>query len=419
MQHASSGPEKNCVRRALRATGNDDVLSTSWRAISRPVVDCASAQRCEVFLTEFLTRLGTTIEPCRAGLSILPPATMSPLSATFSAPSWQRWLTFLGVVAAPLLCVSKRCRASEASASVPTSPPASSDPPPPVASAPTASAAPASVEPSATANSRMLTGGAPTSVEPPFRIDPITDGAIIGIAAGFAGMHEAILSTGELKPQRPGDPKNLLAIDRGAVRQKFDDDAGAHSNVILYGAFAFAALDPFLSGMRSGKDAALADGLLYAESLSMTWAFTGLTKIAVRRPRPRAYKEQERLDAEFGAGSPDITETDSSLSFFSGHAAAVASVSATATYLAFVRSPRTARPWITLAAGAVLTAGVGIERVRAGEHFPTDVIAGTMAGIGVGLLVPHLHHNDATGRSIRLGAGAPNATTGLSLMGAF
>jgi hypothetical protein len=34
------------------------------------------------------------------------------------------------------------------------------------------------------------------------------------------------------------------------------------------------------------------------------------------------------------------------------------------------------------------------ERVRAGEHFPTDVIAGSIAGAGIGLVVPHLHRTE-------------------------
>ena len=83
--------------------------------------------------------------------------------------------------------------------------------------------------------------------------------------------------------------------------------------------------------------------------------------------------------------------TDLQLSFFSGHTSVTAAISATATYLAFVRAPHTTRPWITLAAGTLLTAFVSYERVRSGEHFPTDVIMGSMAGAGIGVLVPHFH----------------------------
>ncbi len=51
----------------------------------------------------------------------------------------------------------------------------------------------------------------------------------------------------------------------------------------------------------------------------------------------------------------------------------------------------TLRPWITLAVGMLTTTLVDVGRVRAGVHFPTDVLAGTTAGIGIGVLVPHLH----------------------------
>jgi undecaprenyl-diphosphatase len=78
--------------------------------------------------------------------------------------------------------------------------------------------------------------------------------------------------------------------------------------------------------------------------------------------------------------------------FFSGHASTTGAISATATYLAFMRSgPRHARPWITLGIGTLLTAFVSYERVRAGEHFPTDVIMGSLVGAGIGVLVPHFH----------------------------
>jgi undecaprenyl-diphosphatase len=71
-----------------------------------------------------------------------------------------------------------------------------------------------------------------------------------------------------------------------------------------------------------------------------------------------------------------------------------AEIGATATYLAFMRAPQTPRPWITLALATGLSTFVSVERVRAGKHFPTDVIAGSLAGAAVGVVVPHLHRTD-------------------------
>jgi membrane-associated phospholipid phosphatase len=82
----------------------------------------------------------------------------------------------------------------------------------------------------------------------------------------------------------------------------------------------------------------------------------------------------------------------------------VAALGATATYLAFTRAPRSARPWITLLCAAGLSTFVSIERVRGGAHFPTDVIAGTVAGAGIGVVVPHLHRSaEITQRRVWVG----------------
>jgi membrane-associated phospholipid phosphatase len=39
---------------------------------------------------------------------------------------------------------------------------------------------------------------------------------------------------------------------------------------------------------------------------------------------------------------------------------------------------------------------VGIGRVLAGAHFPTDVAAGAAVGIGIGTLIPYLHDSPLT-----------------------
>jgi membrane-associated phospholipid phosphatase len=240
----------------------------------------------------------------------------------------------------------------------------------------------------------------PKPVLPPpakttFDSDPLADGAVIVVAAGFAGILEIINSTGEVRPQQVPvnfDRSKLLFIDRGALSQTIDDNAGLFSNVGLFMSVGYAVLDPVMSGLRENSgQAGLVDGILYAESISLTWAMTNLTKIAVRRPRPSAY-----LEAEANKNNPNYanTQTDSALSFFSGHASMTAAIGATATYLAFARSKSPWRPWVTLIVASAVTSFTSYERVRAGKHFPTDVIAGTIAGAGVGIVVPHLHRSE-------------------------
>jgi undecaprenyl-diphosphatase len=221
-----------------------------------------------------------------------------------------------------------------------------------------------------------------TSPADHFAIQPVADGAVIVTGTGFSVLLSLILDTGEIQPQSvtPGAESRLLSIDRIAVTQTTDPHAGTISDIGLYTGIGFAMLDTLSSAYRDSWEAALTDGVIYGESLSLTLAIDDLVKIAVRRPRP--------IDYSTPAGGSD---TDLSLSFFSGHEATLAAITGTATYLAFIHAPDSPRPWLTLAGGTLLTGFVGYERVRAGAHFPTDVIMGALAGASVGVLVPHLH----------------------------
>jgi membrane-associated phospholipid phosphatase len=261
------------------------------------------------------------------------------------------------------------------------------------------SAAPPEVQPSKAPERQVSLEPKQSEVAPSgrttFDIDPIADSAMIAVSLGFAGTLELINSTGEIRPQqidKSFDRSQLIWIDRGAATQTPDPNAGRYSTIGLGLAVAYAVIDPIMSGVREKSvQTGVVDAFMYAEALSFTVAMTNIVKMAVRRPRPIAY-----IDAAAHKDDPNYTNssTDSALSFFSGHAAITATISATATYLAFARAPHSARPWITLLVGAGLTTFVSIERVRAGQHFPTDVIAGSIAGAGIGLVVPHLHRTD-------------------------
>lgn len=257
-----------------------------------------------------------------------------------------------------------------------------------------------------------------------FRADPLGDGALLAATLGFAGLSEAIISTGEIRPQQIDsafDTNRLLPIDRAAITQTIDTSAGAFSNGGIYAALGFAVFDSIASGFRNGREAALVDATMYSEAIAFSWGLTNLAKIGFRRPRPIAYIERERAIAHGqDPATYNNTSTDSTLSFYSGHTAITASVSATATYLAFARSPHTMRPWATLAGGVVLTSFVAVQRVRSGAHFPTDVIAGAFAGAGIGMIVVHLHRRDSeTRRPIWVGALPVEGGGGIMVGGRF
>jgi membrane-associated phospholipid phosphatase len=89
--------------------------------------------------------------------------------------------------------------------------------------------------------------------------------------------------------------------------------------------------------------------------------------------------------------------------FYSGHTStAVAALTASAWTLHFRDGPQ-AWPWIVT---GVVGASVGVERVLAGRHFPTDVLVGGAAGFAVGTAIPWLHVRRPSGeralRDVRL-----------------
>lgn len=275
----------------------------------------------------------------------------------------------------------------------------------------------------AVVTSIVLASASAHAADPPrekdqhFTIDPVSDIVLTGAGGGVSILLSLILQTGEIKPSplQSGDENRLLGIDKVAVTQTLDVNADTYSTVGLYAAVGFAALDPLLSSYRDGWDAGLVDLVMYAETISLTESLTDITKIAVRRPRPIDYIQCERTTSLTGS----CANTDLELSFFSGHAATVAAITGTASYLAFVRSPDTPRPWITLGVGTALTAFVGYERVRSGEHFPTDVLAGALAGASVGVLVPHLHRHLAEPPPVWVGIAPTPGGAMIGLSGAM
>ena len=245
-----------------------------------------------------------------------------------------------------------------------------------------------------------------------FTIDPVFDGVLIAGGFGFAGLTGLVLQTGEIRPTPPADYHVLLSIDRVAVTQRVDPNASRYSDFGLWALVAYAVVDPVLSGLRVGKDALIVDGVLYAETIALTEVFTNMTKVAVRRPRPVDYLNCST------PGAPNCSSTDLQLSFFSGHASISGSITATATYLAFLREPHGKRPWITLALGTAVTAFVSYERVRSGDHFPTDVIMGSLAGAAIGVLVPHIHRRREEAPIVWIGfAPTPGAEGGAMTLG--
>jgi membrane-associated phospholipid phosphatase len=132
---------------------------------------------------------------------------------------------------------------------------------------------------------------------------------------------------------------------------------------------------------------AIQDSVVIGEAMLVTSGVEAVLQTAVRRPRPFLY----------GTAAPlaDRVDTNGALSFPSGHTGlAFAATFATWRTLDVLHaSPRWR--WLAFTLGFAGSSFVAVSRVAAGDHFPTDVIAGTVIGSSIGVLIPALHRRRA------------------------
>lgn len=132
---------------------------------------------------------------------------------------------------------------------------------------------------------------------------------------------------------------------------------------------------------------------VYVETLLVTSGLTTLGKVLWDRPRPFTYMPVETHPEDEGY---DPTQPRALHSMPSGHASTAWAGTAFA-----VTDHLLARPdaggWERFGvglAGGVLAGATSTLRVEAGQHFPSDVLAGSALGVATGIVVPLLHRGD-------------------------
>ena len=174
----------------------------------------------------------------------------------------------------------------------------------------------------------------------------------------------------------PCDPATIPGIDRWVVRP-VSSAADAGSEVLLAGVALWTAVAGLSGEPRSQQRG---NAAVFASTASWSAASSEWLKVAVRRKRPELYTS---------AATRAAADRDNQLSFPSTHAT-LAFAAATSYLVVSGREHlrHRTRNALLLYAGAV---GVGVLRVVAAKHFPTDVLAGAALGTGVGWLVPTIH----------------------------
>lgn len=222
--------------------------------------------------------------------------------------------------------------------------------------------------------------------ENPYRLDfkgevpfIIASGSILG--AGF--LASALNDTKPFTEEQLANLniKSINSFDRRSVFNQSSSAANA-SDYIRTGITIFPLL---LLTEHHTKEDISALLVMSTEVMAITYGLTSISKNVTNRTRPSTFNPATPLDERTSNGARE--------SFFSGHTSHTAAASF---FLAKVISdyhPNMAKGkkialW-TLAAG--IPATTAYLRVKAGKHFPTDVIAGYAVGAFTGWLVPHLH----------------------------
>ena len=206
---------------------------------------------------------------------------------------------------------------------------------------------------------------------------PAVDGAVIVTALALAGAASLMHVDTERRWQH-----ELLPID-DPVKQNFSAGAARASDLLL----TLAVLTPLAVDAGRGLDAAMGQRtLVYGETLAVSLALNAGAKYLVGRPRPYVYNDDPLVE-EYARGQ----DRDSRLSFYSGHAATSFAAAVAGAYLFSQSSADTTARTAVWATGLALAGATGNLRARAGKHFYSDVLIGSVVGAGVGLAVPMLH----------------------------
>jgi len=202
------------------------------------------------------------------------------------------------------------------------------------------------------------------------------DVALVGSAALVATLPPLFDLPRGAPDCAPCNPASLPGIDRWVVG--FDSRAASVTSDILVAGVVVGSVYWSVAGTPSGR--AQGNVAVLAKSVAFTEVGVQWLKVATHRNRPVLYTD----DATAVAG-----DRDSRTSFPSGHTAATFALATSYAVAAHRQHLSHATRNTALLFAAATT--IGVLRVAAGRHFPTDVLGGAALGAGVGWFTAELH----------------------------
>jgi hypothetical protein len=186
-------------------------------------------------------------------------------------------------------------------------------------------------------------------------------------------------------------PADVNAFDRGAARQN-PAHAVSFMKASDVGLTATVLFPVFLLADKKVRKDFLQIGVIYLETMAIMSNAYSWGVGHINRKRPYVFNTEENFKRRTRKGSFN--------SFYAGHPAACAA--STFFIVKVFRDYHPDSKLIPYLYGAALIPPIvnGYFRYKAGMHFPTDIIAGIVAGAFIGTIVPHLHKRKSDKLSI-------------------
>lgn len=204
---------------------------------------------------------------------------------------------------------------------------------------------------------------------PAFKVSPLVDGVITGAllvtALSLWAAHDSLVST-----TCPCDRSDVPTWETFAVDLDYAGGEDA-SNVAV--ALALGAPAALLS-LDTNVGTYFKDLLLVIQAGALAGLITQITKTAVGRPYPYMYRDN--------VAPLQLDRGENYASMMSGHTAIPMAGSLTFAAIWWRRYPNAWHRYLVAALGPVLAVTAGLFQMSAGNHFPSDIIAGGFAGLG-------------------------------------
>lgn len=210
------------------------------------------------------------------------------------------------------------------------------------------------------------------------RAHPVFD-ATVTAAAGGGWLALAIAHPSWARTSCPCRDEDVNRFDRPFRLSWNAGEPLAHVSAGLSLLLAYAGL---AVTARDGRELR-GDALLVTESAFLAGFMTQTVKTAASRPFPFMHGDDIQPER--------IEDGANYASLWSGHTTVPMAAATTAAWVFHRRHPHSPWRWVLWVAGPTLAVAAGLLQMAAGNHYPTDVVAGAAAGATVGLLNPWLH----------------------------